>query len=252
MTNAHDGSWPPPEVPVTSEMKASYGEMENIETHPAFVGLTISRCSGSKRLFGTESPDLGLGFYSLKLQEVERCSGQGSDRRYFAKKTIAEVEMSPAQFIRMVTNTNTSLGTPATLRYLRGEGHTPKIPWAQEQDHERIKRETVAKLRKLSARAEAANKEIQEILQKGSKMKGPDRDRIADLTSKLVSDFAPNNVGFAVQLIQEAAEEVVTEAQANADAAIQMMLADLGERALAAGARLPLPEDVRLKLLEGE
>ena len=104
----------------------------------------------------------------------------------------------------------------------------------------------------LTERSRAAHAEIEAILAKGSKMKGTDRDRIHALLGPLMRDFSPSNVAFGVQIMREATTKVVTEAQTEADAAIATMLQDLGERALAAGAKPALPEGIaeRMNALE--
>lgn len=232
-----------------------------VESHPAFGVVSLHRVTGHPgELFGTEVACLDGAFFALRIHEAERTTmGAADDRRVFARKLLVEVALSPAQFVRMLTSLNAGAGTPVTLRSVDvgafGSGERASLP-VDEADHARLVRETEARLRALTAKATAANVEIQMLVALGAKMTAADRKRIGDLSAALLREFSPDNIGFAVQLVQEAAEKVVTEAQANVDAFIQTAVMDLGERALAAGARPALPEGVLKRLVpppsEGE
>jgi hypothetical protein len=89
------------------------------EIHPSFGLVSISRVSGSRRLF--ESPFEHQHYITLSISRADRSRTDLHYNHIMPCGEIVEVAMSEVQFAQMVTSLNMGVGTPCTISHLDGE-----------------------------------------------------------------------------------------------------------------------------------
>ena len=95
-------------------------------THPAFGMIRVSAPAGGRMVLNG-SDFVHHRCISLQITEAEQHRDL-SHTWHFERRPIAEIEMSEAQFVRMVASQG-QMGTPCTIRFANGE-HRPRIKLA--------------------------------------------------------------------------------------------------------------------------
>ena len=91
-------------------------EDEKIYEHPSFGMLRFSRINGrSGYLFGSEIQADNYVQLELSNGEMKR---DLTDDRFYAKKNLFRVKMSPNQFAELITTLNYGSGVPCTIEFI--------------------------------------------------------------------------------------------------------------------------------------
>ena len=209
---------------ITREVGAG-GWQEEVETHPAYGQISISRCTGEAKLFGS-ALDKHSSYISLTIRHSKRHHHLHRDW-YHPRDPITEVVMSHAQFAELITTLNMGGGTPCTIRTLPGHIRVPGIPYETKTEASKVvdgfkdgQAELVKALRALVADAVV-------LLGKKGAIGKRDRSDLMAILEYVLREVEANRP-FAVQSFQEAAEKVVTQSKAEVEAMLTMSLHKLG------------------------
>lgn len=190
------------------------GGGEEVETHPAFGAVKISRITGNTgKMFGSHLSNHG-GLIRLSIMEAERIHSLSHDRIYPANRPVAVVEMTFVQFSELITSPNMSEGVPCTLRRI-GERAIPEIPDDIQTEQEKVaagfKREATEFAGKIRGRFQA----IHEILDKKSIGKA-DRATVREAMRMVVQDIEAD-MPFVLESFIESAEKTAKAAKAEVE-----------------------------------
>jgi hypothetical protein len=133
------------EKPVTKANTSSVSE--TVTTHPAFGQIQANRVSGHAQLYASDFLHHNTIRIEIKRSELHRSLSRDW---HFARETIAEVEMSEAQWATFISTLNVGGGTPCTLLATETNRSLPGLPRPekrQDQFAEEMKK-TLNKTRK--------------------------------------------------------------------------------------------------------
>lgn len=89
------------------------------ETHESYGLVQINRSSGGGRMFGSSVEHQNV--FSLRILRGARLvRSTGEDFRADGRVPIVDVQLTPAQFVEMITTMNSGDGIPCTLNYVEG------------------------------------------------------------------------------------------------------------------------------------
>lgn len=183
------------------------------EVHPSFGVMRLSRITGLRRLFDSSIPH--SEWVSLEISRATRQRDLHHDRIYSTSKTLIEVEMSLTQWGAVVSSFNQGSGTPVTLNRVMGEA----MP---EATHESRLAQTA---REVAGAAEKSTEKIREAVKAVELAfeRKAGRRELGDLLRNLhfVAEGVPGNMKFAADMLTEHAEDVVSKARADIEAARQ-------------------------------
>lgn len=203
-------------------------EGEEVERHPAYGQVGISRCQGQTKLFGS-ALDYHGSFIKLTVRRCERRHSLHRDW-YFGRGEIVEVWMSHAQFAEMITTPNVGMGVPCTIRFHStkpGPGEIPRIADEVRTEAEKVVEGFKEDQTRIVGTLHEKMAEAAVILDKKGGINKGDREAIRDLLEFVIREVELNRP-FAVKSFQEAAEKVVTQSKAEVEALVGMTLRRLG------------------------
>lgn len=217
---------PKAEAPKRTKIQGP-ADMEELETHPAYGQIGISRVSGQAKLYGS-ALDHHHSFIRLEIRHSERRHSLHRDW-HFGKDVIVEVNLSHAQFAEMITTPNVGTGVPCTLSFHStkpGAGMVPPIAESMQTEAEKVvegfKEDQAEVVEKLRSQVQ----EGQALLDKKAINKG-DREALRGILDYVMREVECNRP-FAVSQFQEAAEKVVTQGKAEIEAFTTMAVQNLG------------------------
>lgn len=201
--------------------------------HPAFGMVTVSRgqSSGQNRLFGS---DLNHG------HTVTLCVHQGSTSRHLnqewnrAGKMICEIEMSEAQFSRMVASGGIGEGTPCTIRQQQ-VGLLEQIPRIDRPSQSRSAlhmEEMEAKMRKSLEGIQDVLKQVQGLATAGGAVSKKDLKELVAEALRL-GEQLPGSLSFAQKQFREAMETTVQDSKTELEIFVASMERRVGPGQLA-------------------
>ena len=210
----------------------------NEQKHPSFGSVTLARAQGTGRyVFGSDVKHCHTMI--LRVNTAALCRSFHRER-IRPLNAIVEIEMSEAQFAKMITSVGIGEGTPATIRYVNHER-------VEDPPHEdfvsKANVDFKKSLEEMSSRVETAKKTVDEILsKKGTILKG-DRKKLESAMRMMIQHYE-KNIPFAHECFQEAVEHTVGDAQSAISASIETAKRQVGEKALGIdGNPLGLPEN---------
>lgn len=112
------------EEPITVVNKTWPGGDATTTTHPAFGQISIRKPQGSIDLYGSDFTH--HHFVNIEIHESELHRALSRDWT-FARKLIASVSLSEAQWATFVSSFGRGEGVPCTIEYANGEGR-PGLP----------------------------------------------------------------------------------------------------------------------------
>ena len=197
---------------------------EEIETHPAYGQIAISRVQGNCNLYGSGIKNHG-GFMTLKVYSSERHHHLNKDW-YSTRKLLLEINLSQAQYATLITTPNIGEGVPCTITYHNGE-MKPAINDVAETEAEKIvtvfKREQEDFVRELEEEA----RRCAAILDKKGPILVGERQALREMVVRTM-ERVKDNRPFVVEQFQRAAERTVTAAKGEVEAYTMTALAKLG------------------------
>ena len=193
--------------------------------HESYGLIGFSRCTGSKRLFGSAIPKHGT-FISLRISHAQRLHHLSRDW-YHPRKTIIELDLSAAQFADLITSMNMGVGVPCTINYLNGKIEpSPDL----ETEAEKVRTDFRSDIKGLVTKLKESQKEVKEILSQKTILLS-DREKIRWVLDKVVQDVEAN-MPFVLDSFQEASDKVITHAKAEIEAFTNTRIMTAGIAAL--------------------
>jgi hypothetical protein len=198
------------------------------EEHPSFGVMRLSRVTGRRRLFDSSIPH--SEWVTLEISRATRQRDLHHDRVYGGREQLIEIEMSLTQWGAVVSSFNQGSGTPVTLHRVAGE----TMP---EAAHESRLAETAREVAGAAAKSTEKVREAVKAVELAFERKAGRRE-LADLLRALhfTVENVPANMKFAADMLTEHAEDVVSKARADIEAARQFG----GQPAIEAPPRLEL------------
>ncbi len=197
-------------------------------THPSFGQISFSRtqCSGGVKFYGSE---LDQDHYIQMEVNPSEVSRDLTKEWYFAKshKTI-KVRMTSNQFAELLTSLNHGSGVPCTVEVVDGK-QVADIPF-QESRKEFIHRKFQDRMTDFAKSIRDKQNQAKAIVKKKTLSKQDVHDlgyHIEWLTQEV-----ERNIPFFMECFQETMDEVVNDAKAEIENAIQLKVTTLGLAAL--------------------
>lgn len=195
--------------------------------HPAFGCIVVTRWhgGGGQRLFGSDlrhSSGVTLHFHEADLRRGLSCD------RHFARKTILEVDITEAQWARLVASAGDGSGTPVTLRYARSGPlvDIPGIAAPQCSKREVHGKEMAEAVSKAISTVQAAAAELREMLEKPGSIS---KTQLKAIYSRMASiGRLPGDVQFVYDQFAEATEQVAEDAKIEIEAHVSALASRLG------------------------
>jgi hypothetical protein len=195
--------------------------------HPSFGMISVGRVSGRVDLFGSSVTH--DHFIRIRVAAGVKEQKYGRDW-YHGRREILEVDLTPAQFAEMITNSSGS-GVPCTIRAREGK---PVEQFEREDDPRttvhirdemlRMGKETATALADFEAKVDAMIAAKAITRKAGEEMKG----FFYRPKQNLESNFA-----FYLGQLEEAADKIIHEKKLEHDAAVTGMITTAGIKALA-------------------
>lgn len=198
-------------------------EKEERNTHPSFGQIAFSRVNGTGQTFyGSELPQDHYITMCVKQSEVNRTL---SKEWYFAHSLpLIEVRMTSSQFAEAITSMNNGGGVPCTIEMVNQKG-VERLP-NQESRKEFVHRKFQERMKEFASKIRANQKAAKDIVKK----KTLSKQDMYNLTHQLdwLTSEVEKNIPFFMECFQETMDEVVTEAKAEVENAIQHKITTLG------------------------
>lgn len=214
------------------------GDKEEIERHPAFGLIGISRISGNiGKLFGSHLNN-HMGSIMIRIQRAERHYSLSRDWYHGTERgEVIEIEMSHAQFAEMITSFNIAEGVPCTFRRMFGKS-VPRIPKALETEQEKVAAGFKREMEVLSEKMEKSFQTIDEILAKKTISK-EDRKAMRWAFQQVIQEVKAN-WPFVLEQFAKSTEKITKAAKGEVDGFLTGALQRMGL------------ESLRKRLMEGK
>lgn len=199
------------------------------ETHPSYGMISLTRASGTGRLFGSPLSQ-HFGTIRIRVSNGSREHNYGEDR-YHDEKQIVTVELSASQFAEAITCMGAMPGVPCTVRWIRGIGSIENVPETEHSEMHRAKESFRSNVTNIVGEVRKRGKEIAEILVK-DKLSKDDKNKIAKLVDFVVQEV-DQNAPFFVEQFQEATDKVAQKAKAEVVAMFEHAIRQAGLKHLA-------------------
>lgn len=206
------------------------------ETHPSYGCLEVSRRSG---LYG---PQCGSvlphhdGVVHFTVRRATRVHELHYDR-FHAGDVLVAFQVTHAQFVEIMAQMNRAGGVPITLDAIAhpegGIELVPEITWGHTDETEAGEALKAAKAYggRLARKVAETQKEMAQAMDAAGISKKKQAELLRILGS-LYNDLGPN-LGFAGDMLAEAADKVVAAARTEVDAQVSTVLRQLGLQKLA-------------------
>lgn len=209
-------------------MNDKFGERRK---HPAYGLMQINKVTGRGRFFGSHIES--QNFFTLTISQASARDGQFGDTHYSAEEQIIQVNISPAQFVELITSMNHGVGIPCTINRL-GVTSVEELPEDEatgEQKaigmfQDKIKTYFDVSLKKSIDKAEL-------LLNKKRVTKGDLKDIVEELY--FLRQNMKDNFPWYMEQIQEASDKIVTSAKIEVESFVTTIIQKAGLEAIAEG-----------------
>ena len=201
-------------------------EDEKIYEHPSFGMLRFSRINGrSGYLFGSEIQADNYVQLELSNGEMKR---DLTDDRFYAKKNLFRVKMSPNQFAELITTLNYGSGVPCTIEFIGKDiiKQCDTIKSRKTQTQEQFKQ----RLANFMVEMNHQYSDIQKIISSGNLSK-ENKKKLIWFYEKVQQEIK-SNIPFFLRCFQESMDKVILDAKTEIDAAIQHKIVSAGIKTL--------------------
>lgn len=211
--------------------------------HPSYAVMRISNPQGGNvHLFGSDMKHDSR--ISIQICPANLKRSLHTDWIHGDSMPIVEVEMTHAQFVAAIQSNGSYTGTPVTLRTAPKTRNLDieQVPYieALESNHDMLKSEIEESVRKAVEKISSISSELINAIEekKGIKL-------LRDLAKSLDINIGnlPVNMGFSVDMAQEAIAKKKHDAQIEIEAMLEMKVRRIGIEAI--GEKInekPLPE----------
>jgi hypothetical protein len=202
----------------------------NDHEHPSYGVITLSRRSGSRRLF--MSPVQHQAFLCLEVFPATlNISDFGEQRAMHTIKPLIEIELSGAQFGDMLSGIDTHTGAPCTIRYVHGDEDRRELPPEFETVYETAEEYASDILNDAQRKIEVAIGVIDRILNNELRVTKSVLREIRGAIRGAHSDMGPN-FAFTMDRWREEAAKVKTAMLSEVSAVVSTFLQRTGLQAL--------------------
>jgi hypothetical protein len=197
------------------------GEREVYE-HPAYGLVSLSIITGGGTLFGSDINHQHRVRLTIKRARHER--SLSNDWYFSHRQSLIDVELSHAQFAELITTSNRGEGTPCTIQNIDGN----MLPGIEpvENRTDMLRREVEVTARRRMRATQDVTKRLGELIESGKMSKTELRALHKELTNNV--ERLPGDVGFIVEMGQEAMEKLVGHAKVEIEATIANHVRKLG------------------------
>ena len=196
------------------------------EEHPSYVTVGFSRYTGSTGpMFGSSLKSHPSGV-RLRVYRAYREHDLASDHYFSATRhPLIEVDLTEVQFATLVSTLNVGDGTPATLRYLNGEGNIPHPP-ATDGEAEKVASGFPSKAKDVARKLSAARELTRSLLAQPRVTKADLQQVLAEIDAAVMEISA--NMPFVEKMFREAMERTVVAAKVEVDAFVTGVIVRTG------------------------
>lgn len=195
-------------------------------SHPSFGVINFQRVNGnSGYLFGSEiQPN---NFIELSISQAEQISDL-TDKKQYPTKELIRVKMSPAQFSELITTLNYGFGTACTIEVIDGK----QIEQAKDFENRKmfINRKFKERMMNFAKGLVCSQDRAKKLIAKKTLSKDDQRE-LNNLIEHCVIEIK-SNIPFFIECFQENIDEIVVDAKAEIDSAIQHMITQTGIKAI--------------------
>ncbi len=221
------------------------------ERHESYGLIRITRIGGGARLFGTAMEIVpntirleiceGAVSFETRLLDGVITENHG-DGKSPAERSIVVVDMSAAQWAEALTTMGVYPGIPVTIRRREGKMVEP-VPDTHRTPLDRIQDEVEAATQE-SRKGNTANEITRKIRNflLDTKLSQKDQRYLMGLVSEL-GDQGSARMEFAVTMVKESTQKLISAARTEIDAAMQRVIAQAGLKAL---------QGTKTKMLKGD
>lgn len=178
--------------------------------HESYGMISVSRMSGpgDTSLFGSSLENCP-SMICVTICEGQRLHSLGHDR-FYGKKELIRLWMTPMQYAEMISNPNVGFGVPCTIRHIHGKAMElpPKTPTEADEVRTRFKLESDDLIRKAKDGATKVKARLAEA-KISQKLKDDIQNTFNDAV-RFLWDVAP----FLVTSFQDATQKTVNRSQA--------------------------------------
>lgn len=218
-----------------------------VERHPSYGVISVSKrtCGGAgNNVFGSSIRHRNT--FTLTISEASKRRDLHHTRQY-PEKELVEIEMSPSQFIDMITTQNTGCGVPCTIKYV---GREERPPCPETNQREVFEKEFRQDLKDLLGTASGLVKKAEAMF--GQKtFKKSEQNELLSILRQIQTEIG-SNLEFVNSSFNESMDKTVTEAKAEVEAMFSNTIAAYGLQAMQAKGLLPSiePEPKRIESQE--
>lgn len=194
---------------------------EEYHHHPSFGQIQFSRSNGTADFYGSELTQDHYISMELHHSEIRR---ELSKDWYFNRGLISRIRMTSSQFAEMITSLNNGNGVCCTVEYINGEKIDP-LP-KQESRKEFVHRKFEDRMKLFADTIRENQKKAKELVKKKTLSK--DDMHQLQMHIEWLTAEVERNIPFFAKCFQETMDEVVIEAKAEVENAIQHKISTLG------------------------
>lgn len=196
---------------------------EERHKHPSYGQISLSRVhSNGTRFYGSELEQDNYVELTVKASEINRTLTRDW---YFTKGLpLIELRLSSAQFSELITSFNQGSGVPCTLQMVDRK-EVESLP-NQESRKEFVHRKFEDRMREFAVTLKVKQERVKELSAKKILNKA-DQQELNNTVIWLTQEVA-SNIPFFAKCFQETMDEVVSEAKAEVENAIQHKISMLG------------------------
>jgi len=197
-------------------------EKDERHTHPSFGQIHFSRVNGRSSFYGSELEQDHFITMEVKQSEIQR--GLSHDWYFAHSSPIIAIRMTSNQFAEMLTSLNHGSGVPCTIEIVN-QKPVEKYP-APESRKDFVHRKFEERMKEFGNQIRENQKKATDIVKK----KTLSKQDIHDLTNQLewLTGEVERNIPFFAKCFQEVTDEIVVEAKAEVENAIQHKITTLG------------------------
>lgn len=225
-------------IPFTrTEREGAGGGLEYRERHESFALVGVNRVSigggGRVGMFGSHL-DSHPTVFRFKLQRAVRVHTNLAYDRFYGDheaetQNLVEFELTPTQFVELMTSLNMGEGVPCTLRYVDGQ-RMEDVPDEHETEAQTIVRNFSADMQDIAGSVRPHADRIAEIMAKPSIGKR-DRDEVNDLVEKMLRKLS-DRTPWILKMFVESTGRLITDGKAQVEAYATSVIMSAGLEAI--------------------
>ena len=213
-----------------------------IYKHDSFGSIQIHKIFGkSGYMFGSDVNN--DSYLELEVSNADMVDDPSTGlRNVFSRETILKVKFTASQFATLMTTISNGEGTPCTITEVGGE-RIPQVSVNNVPNKiDAIRSSYIKRVSELESVTKLYKKEIDSILSKKTALNETEKRRVSILYDQISQEFT-SNIPFALDIINEASENIVSHAKTEVEAFVNNAIHKTGLDALS---------EIRLKSLESK